>query len=195
MSKNKRKWRNLTHLAGMCLLVTAVLSGCSVAGTNQEAAPDRKDGKVKVAATLFPYYDFAKQIGGDRVSVDLIVPAGMDTHSFEPTAKDMVTIGEADVFIYNGGTMESWVPKVLEAAEGKNITTLRMMDHVKVVDEEIVEGRKKNMSMSMQMVITTMRRRRSRMSIYGLHRLTVSSLLMRSQLLLQRQIRIIHRNT
>ena len=51
------------------------------------------------------------------MSVDLIVPAGMDTHSFEPTAKDMVTIGEADVFIYNGGTMESWVPKVLEAAE------------------------------------------------------------------------------
>ena len=74
------------------------------------------------------------------MSVDLIVPAGMDTHSFEPTAKDMVTIGEADVFIYNGGTMESWVPKVLEAAEGKDITTLRMMDHVKVVDEEIVEG-------------------------------------------------------
>ena len=84
-----------------------------------------------------PFYG---SFGVVRVSVDLIVPAGMDIHSFEPTAKDMVTIGEADVFIYNGGTMESWVPKVLEAAEGKDITTLRMMDHVKVVDEEIVEG-------------------------------------------------------
>ena len=115
-------------------MIMPLVAGCG------EIATKKEDGKLHIVTTVFPYYDFAKQIGGDRVSVDLIVPAGMDTHSFEPTAKDMVTFGEADVFIYNGGTMESWVPKVLEAAEGKNITTLRMMDHVKVVDEEIVEG-------------------------------------------------------
>ena len=182
-----KKW--LAFCLAVCMIMPLV-AGCG------EIATKKEDGKLHIVTTVFPYYDFAKQIGGDRVSVDLIVPAGMDTHSFEPTAKDMVTIGEADVFIYNGGTMESWVPKVLEAAEGKDITTLRMMDHVKVVDEEIVEGmQEEEHEHGMQMVITTMRRRRSRMSIYGLHRLTVSSLSMRSQLLLQRQIRIIHRNT
>ena len=126
-----KKW--LAFCLAVCMIMPLV-AGCG------EIATKKEDGKLHIVTTVFPYYDFAKQIGGDRVSVDLIVPAGMDTHSFEPTAKDMVTIGEADVFIYNGGTMESWVPKVLEAAEGKNITTLRMMDHVKVVDEEIVEG-------------------------------------------------------
>ena len=126
-----KKW--LAFCLAVCMIMPLV-AGCG------EIATKKEDGKLHIVTTVFPYYDFAKQIGGDRVSVDLIVPAGMDTHSFEPTAKDMVTIGEADVFIYNGGTMESWVPKVLEAAEGKDITTLRMMDHVKVVDEEIVEG-------------------------------------------------------
>lgn len=126
-----KKW--LAFCLAVCMIMPLV-AGCG------EIATKKEDGKLHIVTTVFPYYDFAKQIGGDRVSVDLIVPAGMDIHSFEPTAKDMVTIGEADVFIYNGGTMESWVPKVLEAAEGKDITTLRMMDHVKVVDEEIVEG-------------------------------------------------------
>ena len=187
-----KKW--LAFCLAVCMIMPLV-AGCG------EIATKKEDGKLHIVTTVFPYYDFAKQIGGDRVSVDLIVPAGMDTHSFEPTAKDMVTIGEADVFIYNGGTMESWVPKVLEAAEGKDITTLRMMDHVKVVDEVVnvrqhcVPNYSRKKNMSMQMVITTMRRRRSRMSIYGLHRLTASSLSMRLQLLLQRQIRIIHRNT
>ena len=140
MSKNKRKWRNLTHLAGMCLLVTAVLSGCSVAGTNQEAAPDRKDGKVKVAATLFPYYDFARQVGGDYVDVSLIVPAGMDTHSFEPTASDLIRMGNADLLLYNGGENEQWVGQVIEAATDQKLLADEMVQHVKLLTEEHVEG-------------------------------------------------------
>lgn len=140
MSKNKRKWRNLTHLAGLCLLVTAVLSGCSVAGTNQEAAPDRKDGKVKVAATLFPYYDFARQVGGDYVDVSLIVPAGMDTHSFEPTASDLIRMGHADLLLYNGGENEQWVGQVIEAATDQKLLADEMVQHVKLLTEEHVEG-------------------------------------------------------
>ena len=140
MSKNKRKWRNLTHLAGMCLLVTAVLSGCSVAGTNQEAALDRKDGKVKVAATLFPYYDFARQVGGDYVDVSLIVPAGMDTHSFEPTASDLIRMGNADLLLYNGGENEQWVGQVIEAATDQKLLVDEMVQHVKLLTEEHVEG-------------------------------------------------------
>ena len=91
-----KKW--LAFCLAVCMIMPLV-AGCG------EIATKKEDGKLHIVTTVFPYYDFAKQIGGDRVSVDLIVPAGMDTHSFEPTAKDMVTIGEADVFIYNGGKL------------------------------------------------------------------------------------------
>ena len=126
-----KKW--LVFCLTVCLIMPLV-AGCG------EIVTRKDDGKVHVVTTLFPYYDFVRQIGGDCVDVNLIIPAGMDTHSFEPTAKDMVTIGEADLFLYNGGTMESWVPKVLEAAEGKDVKTLKMMDYVDVVAEETVEG-------------------------------------------------------
>lgn len=65
------------------------------------------------------------------------VPAGMDTHSFEPTAADMIDIKNADVIIYNGGEMEGWVEEVLEAASNNNVITGKMMDTVDVVTEEI----------------------------------------------------------
>lgn len=66
-----------------------------------------QNGKRKVVTTIFPYYDFVREIAGDLVDVTMIVPAGMDTHSFEPTAEDMITMGKADLLIYNGGEMET----------------------------------------------------------------------------------------
>ena len=73
-----KKW--LAFCLAVCMIMPLV-AGCG------EIATKKEDGKLHIVTTVFPYYDFAKQIGGDRVSVDLIVPAGMDTHSFEPTAK------------------------------------------------------------------------------------------------------------
>lgn len=136
--QKRKMWRNRKRLLGGILLVLmlAGLTGC----TGLSAQDQKEGGKVKVITTLFPYYDFIREIGGDKVDLTLIVPAGMDTHSFEPTASDMVKIGEADLFIYNGGTMEAWVPKVLEASSEKKITARCMMDYVDVVQEELVEG-------------------------------------------------------
>lgn len=99
-----------------------------------------QNGKRKVVTTIFPYYDFVREIAGDLVDVTMIVPAGMDTHSFEPTAEDMITMGKADLLIYNGGEMETWVPKVVEAAENPELFTDAMMDYVDTFIEEHVEG-------------------------------------------------------
>lgn len=126
-----KKW--LVFCLAVCLLMP-LIAGCGEIVTRKE------DGKVHVITTLFPYYDFMRQIGGDNIDLQLIVPAGMDTHSFEPTARDMVQIGEADLFLYNGGSMEHWVPQVLEATEGKDVKTMKMMDYVNTVAEETVEG-------------------------------------------------------
>lgn len=106
------------------------------------AAPAEKpdDGKLQIVATLFPYYDFARAIAGDRADVTLLLSPGREAHSFEPTPLDAVTISEADVFLYNGGEGEYWVDEMLAAA-GENISvTVRMMDYVDVLGEEYVEG-------------------------------------------------------
>ena len=96
--------------------------------------------KLQVVCTLFPYYDFARVIGDEDAEVSLLVAAGKETHSFEPTPLDVIRVSKADVFLYNGGESEQWVEDILSAA-GENIAvTAAMMDLVDLQNEEIVEG-------------------------------------------------------
>lgn len=131
-----------TRLAAAFLGVSLILSGCAQAGGSQGAfdASSEENGKLKVAVTLFPYYDFVRQIAGDQVDLQMVIPAGMDSHSFEPTPADIRTIQHADVLISNGGTMEHWLDETLAALDTTNMTIATMMDYVDTVQEEIVEG-------------------------------------------------------
>ena len=70
----------------------------------------------------------------------MVIPAGMDSHSFEPTPADIRTIQHADVLISNGGTMEHWLDETLAALDTTSMTIVTMMDYVDTVEEEIVEG-------------------------------------------------------
>ena len=118
---------------------TAAGAGSGAANHGNEAA-SASESRLRVAATIFPYYDFVRQIAGDLVELKLVVPAGMDSHSFEPTPADMRAIQEADVLSANGGAMEQWVSRVLEAVDAPNLTVVTMMDYANVYQEEIVEG-------------------------------------------------------
>ena len=80
-------------------------------------------GKLKVVTTLFPYYDFARAIAGERAEVTLLLAPGREAHSFEPTPLDALSIAQADVFICNGGEDEMWVTDMLDAV-GENIGTV-----------------------------------------------------------------------
>ena len=118
-------------------LLTLALA-VSLTACGRESVP--ADGRLQVVCTLFPYYDFARQIGGDAVDVTLVVPAGRETHSFEPTPRDVICISEADVFVYNGGESEQWVDGILDAA-GEDIPyVLAMMDAAELYEEEYTEG-------------------------------------------------------
>ncbi len=135
------------QLAGKCLAVwTAAalfMAGCGQSGKTDGAKTGdtgAESQKLKVAATLFPYYDFARQIGGDVIDLELIIPAGMDSHSFEPTPADMKKLQEADVVLCNGGAMEHWVSEVMEALDSRSAAVVVMMDHTDVFEEELVEG-------------------------------------------------------
>lgn len=122
------------RIGGLLLAAALLLTGCA----GPSAGPD--SGKLQVVCTLFPYYDFVRAIGGDRVEPYLLVTAGREAHSFEPTPLDVIRISEADVFICNGGESETWVDDILDAA-GENIgSVVHMMDHVDALGEEFSEG-------------------------------------------------------
>lgn len=94
-----------------CLLLFCLVNlivGCAGGATTQTSPK-----KLKVVATVYPVYEFAKQIGGDKVDVLLMTPSGAEPHDWEPTAKDLVKIREAKLFVYQGNGLEPWVTKML----------------------------------------------------------------------------------
>lgn len=120
----------------LALALALILSLCSCAAPGEKA----DDGRLQIVATLFPYYDFARAIAGDRADVTLLLSPGREAHSFEPTPLDAVTISEADVFLYNGGEGEYWVEEMLDAAGEHIAVKARMMDYVDALGEEFSEG-------------------------------------------------------
>ena len=139
--------RRIFPLLLSCIFLTAALSGCQArihgadngtVGTKGEGLEE--DSRLSVVTTIFPYYDFIRQVGGDRISLSMVVPAGMDSHSFEPTPADMKLIQDADLFICNGGAMEHWVDQVLDAIDPSSMKVVTMMDYVELFEEEHVEG-------------------------------------------------------
>lgn len=125
------------------LLSVVFLTGCTSAQMNP--GNPKGDGTLKIVTTVFPYYDFTRQIAGSlldsgEAELTLMVPAGMDSHSFEPTPADMIELQSADIIICNGGAMEHWFQKVSDSLNLDEQQIITMMDYVDTVEEEIVEG-------------------------------------------------------
>jgi zinc transport system substrate-binding protein len=114
-------------------LLLVILCGCG--GTRKS-----DEGKLQVVCSMFPYYDFVRQIGGEWVEPVLLLPPGREIHSFEPTPMDAVTVSRADVFCYNGGEGEVWADQLLESCGDTIGTVVRGMDVVDPYEEEVVEG-------------------------------------------------------
>jgi len=95
-------------LACFLLIAFLLLSGCGSSGKHQLS-----DDKLNVVVTFYPLYDFAVKIGGDRVHVINLVPAGVDSHDWSPKSRDISLINHADLFIYHGVGFEGWVEDVL----------------------------------------------------------------------------------
>jgi len=119
------KIRNLGIL--LIVLVLLVFGGCTPTEVQEENISD----KVQIVTTLFPQYDFAKEIGQDKVEVSLLLPPGVEAHSYEPTPQDIVEIEEADLFIYTGEGMEPWAHKTIE---GINSDKLKVVDSSKNIE-------------------------------------------------------------
>jgi len=123
----------------LCLLLAAgVLSGCG-------GAPKTDTDKLSIVTTIFPEYDWVRQILGDRadeVELTLLLDDGVDLHSYQPTADDMVKIANCDLFIYVGGESDRWVDDALAEKVNPDMAVIKLLDALggAVKEEELVEG-------------------------------------------------------
>lgn len=84
--------------------------------------------QLKIIASLFPHYDFARAIAGDFAEVTLILPPGIESHAYEPTPKDIIKITEADLFLYTSETMEPWAQSLIQSID---------LNHTRVLDMSV----------------------------------------------------------
>ena len=112
---------------------------------NASTSGDAADASMKVVTTIFPEYDWVKTLLGDKAEnadMTLLLDNGVDLHSYQPTAEDIVKIKECDMFVYVGGESDEWVEDVLASAENEDMVVINLLDVLgdSVKNEEIVEG-------------------------------------------------------
>ena len=99
--------------------------------------------KLQVVATIFPNYDFAKKIGGDKVEVKLLLASGVESHTYEPSPKDMIKIEQSDIFIYTGNEFEPWAKNILDSVTS-NLEVVDTSKNIELINIEDFEERNIN---------------------------------------------------
>lgn len=145
--------RTIAYRGYAWLLMVAVTATCLLAGCGQTKNSASQDGgadgssagagqqdenvsdRMQVVTSNFALYDFARQVGGDYVEVTMLLSPGADSHSYEPTPKNMIDLEQADVFLYIGGESEGWVETMLSAGSVSG-RVLALMDTVEPLEEE-----------------------------------------------------------
>lgn len=106
------------------LFLCAALVLLAACGAPPATTPPASDATLHVTATLFPQYDFARRIAGDHAQIKLLIPPGVESHSFDPTPTDLIEVSESDLFLSTGPEMEPWTVGILNGLEGVNMIDL-----------------------------------------------------------------------
>lgn len=117
------------------LSAAMLFSACSMPSNK-----DNDDDRLKIVTTIFPQYDFARQIGKDKVSLKMLVTPGGESHSYEPTPQDIIAVRDCDIFISVGGESDVWSNVILNSIDTSDITVIMLMDCIEALEEEITEG-------------------------------------------------------
>ena len=125
------------------VMAVCCLSACGQNNSNKQIKDTNK--QIKVVTTIFPEYDWVKEIAGDKVSdmdLTMLLDNGVDLHSYQPTADDIMKISDCDLFIYVGGESDAWVEDALKEAVNKDMKVINLLDVLgnSVKEEEVVEG-------------------------------------------------------
>ena len=131
----------------IALLLVLLMTAGMLAGCGKQKDDDTTDttDKLSIVTTIFPEYDWVRQILGDKADnadVTMLLDNGVDLHSYQPTADDIVKISDCDLFIYVGGESYGWVEDALKNATNKDMKVVNLLEVLgdKVKNEEVVEG-------------------------------------------------------
>jgi len=114
----------------LALIMLFSLCACSDSENTSDS------GKLKIVATIFPQYDFARQIAGDLADITMLLAPGEETHTYDPSPADIITIQNADIFIYGGGESDTWMDGVLSSIDTSGMTLISLMDVCELLEAE-----------------------------------------------------------
>lgn len=136
MDRLRSRKRLVLIICALAVGICAFAAGCSKGSSdNSGAAGDESGKKLKIVATLFPQYDFARQIAGDYADVTLLLPPGMESHSYDLRPADMIEIRESDMFIYTGKYMEVWARTIIDSLDD-SVMVVDVSDGITLEKEE-----------------------------------------------------------
>ena len=119
--------KKLIQLFSILFVASLVLWGCS---TTNDETEDSNTNKIHIVTSMFPMYEITKEIVGDRAEVSVMVGPSEDAHHYEPSAKAVASVNEADVFIYSSDEMEFWVESLLSVIENEDLKVIELGEYV-----------------------------------------------------------------
>jgi zinc transport system substrate-binding protein len=119
----------------LSIFCAGVIALAAVSCKRQEPQSPQGKNVITVITSLFPLYDFARAVGKEKVAVSLLLPPGVESHSFEPRPGDILKINSAALFIYTGAVMEPWVAKILQAMENKDLRVIDASSGIRLLQE------------------------------------------------------------
>ena len=148
MSKNS----SIAIVAGIAIAVAVIASVFAFSGISNDAAPlpasnevtqaplVPQEEKITVLTSFYPYHEFTKNVAGDFAEVKQFMPAGVEAHDWEPRAQEIQSLLRADVFVYNGLGMESYVDQIMESGEFDNVLFVKASEGVELIEFEDDHG-------------------------------------------------------
>ena len=134
--------KRLIAVICICVMIIGCLSACGSKPENDSA--DSGDN-LQIVATIFPVYDWIRELLGENpagIELTMLMDSGVDLHSFQPTATDILRVSSCDMFVYVGGESDSWVEDAMKEASNEEMKEINLMEALgdDLEEEEIVEG-------------------------------------------------------
>ena len=125
-----------TFISLLILIIFVVLIiGARNSSKNTSTTKETQEEKIQIVTTVFPLYDFINEVGKDNVNVTMLIPAGVDIHNYEPTPQDIISINNADLFIYMGEDIEYWASSLVSGIEDKG-KIINITENISLIEKE-----------------------------------------------------------
>ena len=141
MNKNS----SIAIVAGIAIAIAVIASVLAFSGTSNDSTPMESPEqanlvpqaeKITILTSFYPYHEFTKNVAGDFAEVKQFMPSGVEAHDWEPRAQEIQSLKDADVFVYNGLGMESYIENIIESGEFDNVVFLKASEGVELLKFE-----------------------------------------------------------